>query len=59
MKRISDSEETTMLVPVILEPIEIELALAIPLVEIRNVPVAVRVPPPRTNMQNIICTTTP
>jgi len=59
MKRVSDSEKATVLVPVVLKPVEVELALAVPLVEIRDVPVAVRVPPLRTNVQNIICATTP
>lgn len=45
MKRISDSGEAVVLIPLVLEPVEIEFALTIPLVEIRDIPVTVRVLP--------------
>ena len=47
IKRVSRAEKTIVGVPVILEPIEVEVpALAIP-VEVRNIVVAIRVLPDR------------
>ena len=45
MKRVSDSEETAALVPAALKPVEVKLAPVVPLIEIRDVPVAVRMSP--------------
>jgi hypothetical protein len=59
MKRISDSRETAMPTPVILKPIEVQLALGTIPVKVRNVAVAVRVLPHRTNVQSIIYDTIP
>lgn len=47
MKRLSDGYEPIVRVPVIVEPVEVQVALVVVLVQDRNVEVAVRVTPPR------------
>ena len=48
MKRISDCGETTVVVPLVVEPIQVQPALVIPVVKMRHVAVAVAIPPHRT-----------
>lgn len=45
IKQVSDSGETVVLVPPVLEPVEIEVALVAVPVEVWNVAVAVEMPP--------------
>ena len=45
MKRVADGSETTDVVPVIVDPVQVQLAVRIVPVEVRDVPVAVRVLP--------------
>lgn len=45
MKKIADRRETVVLVPVVLDPVQVQVALVVPVVEVRHVPVAVRVLP--------------
>jgi hypothetical protein len=48
MKRVANGSESVDLVPVILEPIEVQVALTAVSVQIRDIAVAVRVLPDRT-----------
>ena len=59
MKRVSDGREPVDLVPVILVPVHVQVALRTVPVEVRNVAVAVPVLPDGTNVQSIVCATTP
>lgn len=59
MKRVSDREKTIVWIPVILEPIEVEVPLVAIVSGFGNVPVAVRILPDRTNVQDIVSATTP
>jgi hypothetical protein len=52
MKRVPNDGETTIVVPVILDPIEVQLTLRIVPVEIRNIAVTIRVLPNRADVQN-------
>ena len=47
MKRVSDSGETVVLVPPVLEPVEVQVPLGAVPVEVRDVAVAIRIPPDR------------
>jgi len=42
---LADSGETVVVVPVVVEPVEVELALAVPVIEHRNVAVAIGIAP--------------
>ncbi len=53
MKQIANRSKAIVLVPLVLEPIEVQVALGAIPVEVRDVPVAVRVLPDRANVQNI------
>lgn len=53
IKRVADGRETPAVIPVILEPIEIGVALRIVPVETNRVAVAIRVLPDRTIVRNI------
>ena len=46
-KRVSNSRKTVVSIPVILEPIEVEAALVRIAPKVRNVPIAIQVPPDR------------
>ena len=59
MKRVSDGRESVDLVPVVLDPVQIQIALRAVPVEVRNIAVAVPVLPDGTNMQSIVYATTP
>lgn len=59
MKRVSDGREPIDLVPVVLDPVQVQVALRAVPVEVRNVAVAVPVLPNGTSVQNIVCATTP
>lgn len=59
IKRISDGREPADLVPVVLDPVEVQVPLRTVPVEVRNVAVAVPVLPDGTSVQNIAHTTTP
>lgn len=48
MKRVSDGGEPIILVPPVLEPVEIEVALAIVLPKFRDIPVAIAILPDRS-----------
>jgi len=41
MRKVADSEETVVRIPVIIPPIEVQLVLRVILVEVRDVPIAV------------------
>ena len=58
MKRVSDGRESVYLVPVVLDPVEVQVALRTVPVEVRNVAVAVPVLPDGTSVQNIAHATT-
>ena len=45
MKRVSDSGETPVVIPVVLEPVEVQVPVQAIVPEIRNVTVAVRITP--------------
>ena len=47
MRRVSDGEETVVLVPPVLEPVEVEVPLVGVAPEIRDVAVAIQMPPDR------------
>lgn len=47
MKRLAEGEEPVVRIPVVLEPIEVQVTLAIVAIEIADVTVAVRVLPDR------------
>ena len=53
IKRVADGGKTPVVIPVILEPIEIGIALRIVPVETNHIAVAIRVPPDRAIVQNI------
>ncbi len=53
MKRIANRSKAIVLVPLVLKPTEVQVALGVIPVEVRNVPIAVRVLPDRANVQNI------
>lgn len=57
MKRVSDRGKAVDLIPVVLNPVKIQVALGTVPAEVRDVAVAVRVLPHGTNVQNIIYTT--
>lgn len=47
MNVLAESKETIVLVPIVLAPIQVQVPLAVPPVQIRDVAVAVRIPPVR------------
>lgn len=49
MKRFSDTCEPVVRIPVIVEPVQVQVPLAVVVPEIRNVPVAIPVLPDRTD----------
>ena len=53
MKRISDCGETAVLVPPVLSPVQVQVAIRTVPVQIGHIAVAIRVAPDR-NVQNII-----
>jgi len=57
IKRVAESDETIVLVPIVLKPVEVQVTLAAVPIQVRNVEVTIRVPPDR-NTQNITNTTT-
>jgi len=59
MKRVSDGREPVDLVPVVLDPVQVQVALRAVPVEVRNVAAAEPVMPDGTNVQSIVCATTP
>ena len=59
MKPVSYYSEPIVLVPVVLEPVEVQVAPAVIAVKIRDVAVVVPVLPDRTSVQNTIHATTP
>ena len=59
IKRISDGREPVYLVPVVLGPVQVQVALRTVPVEARNVAVAIPVLPDGTNVQSVAHTTIP
>jgi len=59
MKRVADSREPVVGIPLILEPVQVQVAPARAAPEFGRVAVAVRVPKDRTNIQNTVYATTP
>lgn len=57
MKRIAGDRPPTVLVEVIVSPIEVRVPPVLEGVEVGHVRVAVRIPPPGTNVSGIICAT--
>ena len=55
-KRVADGEETTVAIPAIVIPVQIEVTLGVVLVKVRNVAIAIAVHPDG-NVQNIVHTT--
>lgn len=47
MKRVADDEETVVLVPIVVVPVQVQLPLVIPPVQAGDVAVAIRVMPDR------------
>lgn len=47
MKRVSDSGEAVVLVPPVLEPVEVQVPLGAIPVEVRDIRVAIQMPPDR------------
>lgn len=45
MKRVSDSDETVVLVPPVLEDVEVQVPLVAVPVEVRDIAVAIQMPP--------------
>ena len=45
MKRVSDGSKPAMVIPPVVEPIQVQLALVVPVIEIRYVAVAIAVLP--------------
>ncbi|MBI2642408.1 MAG: hypothetical protein HYW97_00995 [Candidatus Wildermuthbacteria bacterium] len=59
MKQIANRGKTVVLVPLVLEPVEVQVPLVAIVPEFGDVPVAVRVLPGRANVQNIVYATIP
>ena len=57
MKRFADRGKTVDAAPVVLDPVQVQVALRTVPVKIGNVAVAIRVLPYGTNVQNIIYAT--
>ncbi|MEK7651723.1 MAG: hypothetical protein AAB351_00725 [Patescibacteria group bacterium] len=53
MKKVANGGETAVVIPPVLEVVEVKLALVVPIVEIRHVAVAISVRPDRAFMCNI------
>jgi hypothetical protein len=47
MKRLANGEKTTVLIPVIVEPVEVEVTLGTVLVEVRHIAIAAGINPRR------------
>ena len=47
---LAESQKTIIVVPVVVAPVQVQLALVVPAVEISDVPIAVRIPPIGTNL---------
>lgn len=54
MKIVANDSEPPVLIPVVLNPVEVQLTLRIVAVEVRDVAVTVRILPDRTSVQNIV-----
>jgi hypothetical protein len=54
IKRFVDSRKTAVIIPVIVEPIKVGIALCIVPIEIKHVTIAIQVLPDRAIVQNII-----
>lgn len=50
MKKVANGSETTVVVPTVLEPVQIQLTLVVPVVEIRDVAITIAVRPDRAVM---------
>ncbi len=53
MKRFADNRETTIVIPPVVDPVQVQIALRTVPVEVRAVAVAIRVLPDRTIVRNI------
>lgn len=57
MKRVADRKKTIVRIPPILQPIQVQVPLRGIAPEFRDVTIAVRIPPDRTNVQNTVYVT--
>ncbi len=54
MKKVADCRKPVVAVPVVVDPVQVEVALVVPVVEVRDIPVAIQITPDTHFVQSTI-----